>query len=52
MRNQYFYKTAGKAEVINAYDNTIIYTDYFLGKVVDYLEKQATPCAISHDVCG
>ena len=29
-----------KAEVINAYDNTIIYTDYFLGKVVDYLKNK------------
>jgi lipid A ethanolaminephosphotransferase len=29
-----------KAEVINAYDNTITYTDYFLGKVVDYLKDK------------
>jgi lipid A ethanolaminephosphotransferase len=25
------------AEVMNAYDNTILYTDYFLSKVIDYL---------------
>ena len=29
-----------KAEVTNAYDNTITYTDYFLGKVVDYLKDK------------
>jgi lipid A ethanolaminephosphotransferase len=29
-----------QAEVTNAYDNTIIYTDYFLGKVVDYLKDK------------
>jgi lipid A ethanolaminephosphotransferase len=25
-------------EVVNAYDNTILYTDYFLSKVIDYLQ--------------
>jgi lipid A ethanolaminephosphotransferase len=29
-----------KAEVTNAYDNTIAYTDHFLGKVVDYLKDK------------
>jgi lipid A ethanolaminephosphotransferase len=29
-----------QAEVTNAYDNTITYTDYFLGKVVDYLKDK------------
>jgi lipid A ethanolaminephosphotransferase len=29
-----------KAEVTNAYDNTISYTDYFLGKVIDYLKDK------------
>lgn len=29
-----------KAEVINAYDNTIRYTDYFLSKVIDWLTGQ------------
>ena len=27
-----------KPEVINAYDNTILYTDYFLSKVIDHLK--------------
>ncbi len=26
-------------EVINAYDNTILYTDYFLAKIIDYLKE-------------
>ena len=29
-----------KAEITNAYDNTIVYTDYFLGKVIDYLKDK------------
>lgn len=29
-------------EINNAYDNSIRYTDYFLGKVIDYLEKEET----------
>jgi lipid A ethanolaminephosphotransferase len=28
-------------EVINAYDNTIVYTDYFLEKVIQFLKKNA-----------
>jgi lipid A ethanolaminephosphotransferase len=27
-------------EVVNAYDNTILYTDYFLSKVIDYLQTK------------
>jgi lipid A ethanolaminephosphotransferase len=30
-----------RAEVVNAYDNSIAYTDYFLGKVVDHLKTKA-----------
>jgi lipid A ethanolaminephosphotransferase len=29
------------AEVMNAYDNTILYTDYFLSKVIDYLATKS-----------
>jgi lipid A ethanolaminephosphotransferase len=29
-------------EVVNAYDNTILYTDYFLSKVIDYLATKTT----------
>jgi lipid A ethanolaminephosphotransferase len=29
-----------KAEITNAYDNTIVYTDHFLNKVVDYLKDK------------
>ena len=28
-----------KEEIINAYDNTILYTDYFLSKVIEFLKK-------------
>ncbi len=28
-----------QAEIANAYDNTILYTDYFLGQVIDFLQK-------------
>ncbi|WP_374090721.1 phosphoethanolamine transferase [Methylomicrobium lacus] len=28
-------------EVVNAYDNTIAYTDYFLAKVIDFLKKNS-----------
>ncbi len=28
-------------EVTNAYDNTIVYTDYFLAKVIDYLKQKS-----------
>ena len=30
------------AEIVNAYDNTLLYTDYFLGKLIDFLEKAGT----------
>jgi lipid A ethanolaminephosphotransferase len=30
-----------RAEVINAYDNSIVYTDHFLGKVISYLKEVA-----------
>ena len=30
-------------EIVNAYDNSLLYTDHFLGKVIDYLQQaQAT----------
>ena len=28
-------------EIINAYDNTILYTDYFISSVIDYLAKKS-----------
>jgi len=28
-------------EIVNAYDNTILYTDYFLSKVIDYLKVRS-----------
>jgi len=32
-----------QAEIVNAYDNSLLYTDFFLGKVIDFLQKaQAT----------
>ncbi len=34
--------TCTSQEVINAYDNTILYTDYFLSKVIKLLNKQST----------
>jgi lipid A ethanolaminephosphotransferase len=27
------------AEIVNAYDNSLLYTDFFLGKVIDFLEQ-------------
>ncbi|MES3003197.1 MAG: phosphoethanolamine--lipid A transferase [Pseudomonadota bacterium] len=31
------------AEIVNAYDNSLLYTDFFLGKVIDFLDRsQAT----------
>ncbi|VAW56017.1 Phosphoethanolamine transferase EptA specific for the 1 phosphate group of core-lipid A [hydrothermal vent metagenome] len=30
-----------KKEIINAYDNTILYTDYFLSKVIGYLKSKS-----------
>jgi len=32
-------------EVVNAYDNTILYTDYFLSKVIDSLQDKQTTLA-------
>ncbi len=29
-------------QIVNAYDNTILYTDYFLGKVIDFLDQAQT----------
>ena len=29
-------------QVVNAYDNSIAYTDHFLGQTIDWLQKQAT----------
>ncbi len=31
-----------RTELVNAYDNSIAYTDYFLSKVIDYLKSKAT----------
>ena len=31
-----------KEEIINAYDNALLYTDYFLSKVIDFLKKHDT----------
>jgi lipid A ethanolaminephosphotransferase len=31
-----------RAEVVNAYDNSIAYTDYFLSKVIEHLKAKAT----------
>ncbi len=36
-------KTCSRQELINTYDNTIIYTDYFLKKTIDILKKQHIP---------
>ena len=27
------------AEIVNAYDNSLLYTDFFLGKVIDFLDR-------------
>ena len=27
------------AEIVNAYDNSLLYTDFFLGKLIDFLER-------------
>lgn len=32
-------KNCSKEEIDNAYDNAILYTDYFLSKVIDFLKK-------------
>ncbi|MDF2464442.1 MAG: putative rane-associated metal-dependent hydrolase [Ramlibacter sp.] len=32
-----------QAEIVNAYDNSLVYTDFFLGKLIDFLDRtQAT----------
>ncbi len=33
--------TCSRQEIINAYDNSILYTDYFLGRVVEFLVAHA-----------
>ncbi|MEJ2430585.1 MAG: hypothetical protein P8075_16960, partial [Deltaproteobacteria bacterium] len=30
-----------RGEIINAYDNAILYTDYFLSRVIDLLQKNS-----------
>jgi lipid A ethanolaminephosphotransferase len=35
-----------REEVVNAYDNTIVYTDHFLAQTIAWLKKQATPGAM------
>ena len=36
-------RVCSAAEIVNAYDNSLLYTDFFLGKLIDFLEKaQAT----------
>jgi lipid A ethanolaminephosphotransferase len=36
-------KLCSTAEIVNAYDNSILYTDFFLGRLIDYLDRaQAT----------
>ncbi|GAC1601439.1 MAG: hypothetical protein NVS3B2_04340 [Ramlibacter sp.] len=36
-------RVCSEAEVVNAYDNSLLYTDFFLGKVIDFLAlAQAT----------
>jgi lipid A ethanolaminephosphotransferase len=38
-----------RAQVINAYDNTIVFTDYFLSRVIDWLktqQKTSTPAML------
>ena len=35
-------QACNKNEIINAYDNTILYTDYFLAQVIQTLKKQQT----------
>ena len=33
--------TCTPQEIVNAYDNTILYTDYFLSRVIDWLRKKS-----------
>jgi lipid A ethanolaminephosphotransferase len=36
-------RVCSAGEIVNAYDNSLLYTDYFLGKLIDYLDAaQAT----------
>ena len=36
-------RTCSSAEIVNAYDNSLLYTDFVLGRVIDFLERaQAT----------
>jgi len=36
-------RVCSAAEIVNAYDNSLLYTDYFLGKLIDFLDTaQAT----------
>lgn len=37
-----FVKANSKEEMINSYDNTILYTDYFLKNIIDNIKKQNT----------
>ena len=32
-------RVCSAAEIVNAYDNSLLYTDFFLGKVIDFLES-------------
>ena len=34
-------QNCSKEEIVNAYDNTILYTDHFLAEVIGFLKKQA-----------
>ena len=35
-----------RQQVVNAYDNTIAYTDHFLGQTIDWLKKRSGPSAM------
>ncbi|MFC5499587.1 phosphoethanolamine transferase [Caenimonas terrae] len=32
-------RLCSSAEIVNAYDNSLLYTDFFLGKVIDFLQQ-------------
>ena len=38
-------------EIINTYDNTILYTDFFLGRVMDLLERYSSRYDGGHALC-
>lgn len=38
--------TCSEEELINAYDNTIVYTDYFIASVIETVKLQHTPSAV------